>query len=568
MRTNILALAGFIFSSTFGSLECVAQVAASAARSCSVAGQVTGMLTGVSVRNAMVWLRPVNTDADTLAAARMSTLGYGASVSEGQYSTTSNEDGSFCFENVKPGLYTMVGTKTGFLDTSFGAVSPTESGKAITVQSEPLTNLNLALINQGVVAGKVTDEYDEPVSGASVSLLMRMSIGGQTRNVPVRGAQSNDLGEFRVANVAPGTYYLVVEPKAADRRPGASARSPLRTFYPSAASAAQATPIIVGAGEARLGLSVRLLSGQTHSVRGMVVGLLPTDQGAIQMHPEDEQQVFIAIGGANYKPDGSFEFANVAPGAYVLSYFQVSGDSAKSARRVVTVGDRDVNDVVLSIANSVAIAGRIRVEGTGSGDAVDFSKLRVNLSSSEALVGPSVNATMGTDGGFVIQNIIPGRYRLRTDPPPESYLKAVRYGQQEVKNLELSVTEGSSDILEIVYRYGLASVSGRVEDPRGGSVPAWVVLAPAETSSGSTELVVGASDGTGTFVLPNVPPGHYRIHAFESVDLAALDVPEVRRTLSSGGTDIEVAEGEQKALAIPLSSAEDLRRLIGAPRGQ
>lgn len=557
--------------SLLGSPQCQGQSAARSSGTsglCSVAGQVTSMSTGQSIKTATIWLRPVNTDTAELATVRMSVLGYGSSANQGLYSVTARDDGSFCFENVTPGLYTMTGSKTGYLETSYRAVSPTESGKIIVVQAEPLRNLKLALISQAVVGGRITDEDSEPVSGATVSLLMRMVVGGQVRNVPVRGAQSNDLGEFRVASVAPGTYYVVVDPKPAIPHPAGQTRSRLRTFYPGVSSFTQATPIVVRAGEGRLGLNVELLSGQTHYVRGSISGLLPTDQGSIQIHPEEEQQVFIAIGGPNYRADGSFEFAGIATGTYTLSYFQLSGDSAKSARVSITVGDRDVNDVVLSVVNSVAVAGHINVEGSTGGAVVDFSKLRVNLSSADAIVGPSVNAVIDADGAFVVRNIIPGRYTLRVEPPKGTYLKVAHYGRVDVKDGELEIVKGGSDVLELVYEYGLATVIGRVESHGRDTEASRLVLIPLDRNSTGNGLILGTSDGTGAFLISSVPPGRYRAHAFESIDFAALESSDVRQALRSSGTPIEIAEGERKSITLPLTSSEEHLRLVSIASGQ
>jgi hypothetical protein len=287
-----------------------------------------------------------------------------------------------------------------------------------------------------------------------------------------------------------------------------------------------------------------MLAGHAHHIRGAVVGLASTDQGSITIHPEDEEQVFIAVGGANYKPNGSFDFANIDPGTYVLTYFQVSGERAKGARQLVAVGERDVNDVVLSITSSATIVGRIKVEGAPAGNSkpIDFQTLKLTLS--DALVGPNAKATVQPDGRFVIRNIVPGRYVVRMDAPPGTYLKAARFGQTDARTQELDLAEGGSGELEVVYRYGLASVAGSVAGQATESAPARVVLIPAVLDSGGRGIVFGVGNTDHTFLLKDVAPGHYRAYAFESIDFAALQEPDILKALQSSGTDLEIAEGE------------------------
>ena len=573
MRTMSLVSLLFIFISTTSSRRCLAQSrspSASGSQQCLVFGTVTSMQSGLGLKKARVSLRPVSADGDALGAVQMSVLGYGSASAQSQYSVMSQSDGSFCFENVKSGQYTMSGSKQGFLDTNYGAKSPTESGRTITVASEPLAPLALALVPQSVVSGKITDEDDEPVSGTSVALLMRMSVGGQIRYVPVRGGQSNDLGDFRLANVAPGTYYIVAEPRS--RVAGSDDRTPrpLRTLYPGASSLAQATPIVVGPGEDRSGANIRLITGQTHHIRGLLLGLTTADQGTITIRPAEEEQVFIALGGANYKPDGRFDFADIAPGTYALTYFQVAGDSAKGARRIVVVGDRDVNDIVLPITGSAIITGQIRIDGDSveGTKSIDLQKLKLTLVAADAVMGPNARATIQPDGQFVIKNIIPGRYAIQADPPPGTYLKSARYGQMDIRAQELDLTEGGSGELEIVYRYGLANVNGSVEDDGGTRTVGRIVLVPLLLDRAGRGIVFGASDASGAFLIKNVPPGRYRAYAFESIDYAALQEPEVQKALQSGGTELELAEGDQRSIGLHLISSEDQRHLTSVARGQ
>lgn len=539
-----------------------------ATQQCSVTGYVTNMFSSIAVKKANVWLHPIG-DAETSQLANISTSGLGLSATNAQYSAVSQNDGTFCFLKVKPGRYTLSGSKSGFLDTSYGAKSNTESGKVVIVGPQPLEKLNLALIPHSVLSGKVMDEDNEQVNGASVKLLMRMWVGGRFRNVPVRGAQTNDLGEFRVSNIAPGTYYVVVQPSVANSTTETGSRRNLRTFHPGVTTASSATPMVFQPGEEKAGVNITLVAGQTHHVRGGVVGLSPTDRGTISLQPDDEEQIFIGAGGSNYKPNGTFDFANVNPGSYVLTYIQMSGETAKGARRFITVGDYDVNNIVLSLATPTTISGRIKIEGTSSeGSKPDLQKLQVMLTTADALIGPNAKATILADGSFVIRDIVPGRYLVKSQAPAGAYLKSIRYGQTNVTHQELDLTEGGAGEMEITHRYGLANVSGSIEQQGREVTSARVALIPTASDPGGRGVIFGNADTSNAFAIKNIPPGRYRAHALESINYAALQEPSVLKILQSSGTDLEIKEGDQKTISVQFISSEEQQQIISRARGQ
>lgn len=543
---------------------------------CAIGGHVTNMLTGTPLKKATIRLIPAGRDAEVFASATMSTLGFGSTAAS-SYSTVSEADGSFCFADAKAGQYTLSGNRPGFLKTNYGARTPTESGQTVIVTSGSQENLALALVPQGVVSGRVIDEDGEPVSGAFVHLLMRVWVSSQFRIARIRGVQSNDLGEFRVAGVSQGTYYVLVEPKAENPATAVSNRRLLRTFAPGVAGLAGATPIVIQAGEERSGVDIQLLSGQTHHVRGRLLGLSAMDRGGLTLSPEGEEQLFIGAGAGNRKADGTFDFPAVAPGNYTLSYVQVTGQDAKGGRRSIEVGDQDVNDVMLAVTKPASIRGHLEIENTPSKNsgAGDFHRLHMALVAVDALVGPTASATVSEDGSFTIQNIItPGRYLVRCDPPTGMYVKSVRYGQTELTGKELELLDGSSGEMDVILRYGPAALTGRIDEPEGtqsatAQLPlAHIVVVPDSSGTSGRGVILGSAGVNGAFSISQVPPGHYRVYAFESVDFAALHEPAVLKALETLSTEIDLKEGDEQSLSLRLIPASEEQRLVRLGRGE
>ena len=106
-----------------------------------------------------------------------------------------------------------------------------------------------------MIAGKVLDEDGDPAGhhGASAQ---RAAHARQAKLRPTGGASTNDLGEFRIANLRPGKYYLYAQQQPYANRemptlagPGKPDMRPIRTFYPEAVTRATATPIEINAGQ-------------------------------------------------------------------------------------------------------------------------------------------------------------------------------------------------------------------------------------------------------------------------------------------------------------------------------
>jgi hypothetical protein len=551
--------------------------AATTQSACSVSGHVRNLLNSAPIKKATVSLRSITSGSANDSIFPAASFIPNGSPGGSQHSVLSANDGSFCFQAVQPGQYALSGRARGFLDTRYGAQSPAESGRNIIVGAQRHQDLTLALVPESVVSGKVVDPDGDPVSGAYVKLLMRRWVGVRMRNVPVQGGQTNDLGEFRVPNISPGSYYVVVEPGPENSTPDNSGRRLVRTFYPGTTTIDQATLISIHAGDEQSDIVVPLLTGQTHHVRGRVQGLSPSDRGALSLQPEDEEQVFIAAGSGTLKADGTFDFPNVSPGSYVLSYFQISGETAKGARQVISVGNDDV-DIALALAGGATIQGHIRLDGTpsSSSESTAFQGLDLKFVGADALIAPRIQARLRADGSFVVSNIPPGRYLIETKAPAGTYLKSVLYGQSDVTNKILDFSDGGSGQMEIVYRYGAATVTGTISTPQntenGGSevaAGAHIVLIPQNADElDGRGVLFGEADASNSFSLKQVPPGSYRAYAFESIDLTALHEPAVLKRLAAGGTDVELKEGASEAVSLPLTSSAQERTLFASLTGQ
>jgi hypothetical protein len=109
------------------------------------------------------------------------------------------------------------------------------------------------------VTVKVTDDFNAPVEGAQVRVRQVIWVNGQPQYAPGSSKQStattNDRGEIRVVDLAPGEYYVAATLVSVSAN-GTRVSAP-PTFYPGVSSFTDAQPVTLAlSGELTVGVSV------------------------------------------------------------------------------------------------------------------------------------------------------------------------------------------------------------------------------------------------------------------------------------------------------------------------
>lgn len=550
---------------------------------CVVQGRVTNSQTGEPLKKVLLRLTRVGGNAPGTVGA------IHAAGAQG-YAGSSEADGSFRFEGIEPGEYTLFAERTGYLETHYGARNPRAPGKILTLTpAQQLSELNVALTRQAVIAGKVLDEDGDPTPDVTVQVLTTRWIRGKLRYMPSGGSSTNDLGEFRIGHLGPGKYYLFAEQQGgwamrepqAPATPGKPDTRPVRTFYPDAVTRASATPIEIRPGQDALGMDIRLHTAATYHVRGKIAGALPegeSDHLAISLTQRDEEAMFFFGGQSNIQKDLTFDVPGMAPGAYTLTIFKMGGPIRPLARLPVDIGAADLNGLAVNIVPPVSLHGQVRLEATPSvnNPPVNVSNVRVSLSPMDrgAFFGGMESGQVKPDGSFTIENVSPGKYFVRASRPGNgTYLKAIRFGQEDVLGKELDLSQGSSGELDILFRSGSAEVDGTVNTPAANTpanfqdvVPQTtavsIILVPEVLDPDGSGIRQSSTDGSGAFSMKQIPPGRYRAYAFEQVQSEEVQNPDLLRQLQSKGVEVELRENDKKQIQLPLISAEDYQQIL------
>ena len=367
------------------------------------------------------------------------------------------------------------------------------------------------------------------------------------------------------------------------------------TYYPGETDMSTGSMIEMKPGQDLTNFNIQLKEVPVYRVRGRVVisssdvslgnirlGILPIDVAA-----------GARILAVPHLEDGSFEFAGVAAGSYVLVAFNRNGGGAASGATVkFTVTDRDVDGVVLRIPPSFTIRGTVAIDGDaasqstesdqatpdsqggtggsaeqrathtrrssakrlGSGQTrdanvaslsdipVDLSTYSIRLYAADGLPVNPPTAKPDNDGLFELANVLPIAYTLsNSGTPTGTYLKSVRLDREEVlgKVMDFSATVPKSLTLQLGTDGALLSGGVTKDDkPFDGAT---VALVPIDPQCRRYPFIrTTSSIENGGFRFESVRPGKYYVFAWESVEYGSWEDSDLYRAIEGRGMKVDL----------------------------
>lgn len=498
----------------------------------------------------------------------------GIDMREGKVAVT-DEQGKWEIRDLPAGRFNLNASKGGYVSLDYGQRRPFQQGRPIELaDNQVLENVNFNLPKGSVIAGRINDEFGDPVAEAMVAAMRYRYFNGQRRLVPAgRFSQTDDGGNFRIYGLPPGDYYLSATLRTGmfgDNDPGnRSGYAP--TYYPGTGSSQQADHVTVGLGAEVDGVTFALLPVRTASVSGTAVDSQGRPMtGAFVMlmeiseNGEGSFMMSFGGGGGRVGENGHFTIHNVSPGEYSVSAREMGRDAdAEQAEAKITVSGEDLTGVMLVGTKGSLIKGSVSFDtpppsGSITPGSISVMAMAKNPDTSPMFrFGGPGRDTLNDDWTFEVRAMA-GPALLRTMRTPPGYtLKNVLVNGQDVTDSGIAFKPGETVTgVQVVLTAKTQSVSGAVADAKGQAVTDYTVVIfaddPARWGYMTRYIAMARPDQQGAFQVKNLPPGRYLAIAVPYLEDGEQSNPETLERFRGSATAFELGEGDQKALALTV----------------
>ena len=273
--------------------------------------------------------------------------------------------------------------------------------------------------------------------------------------------------------------------------------------------------------------------------------------------------------GAN-ATTGEFEFPKVVTGGYTLYTF-IDGTTT---RMPVEVRNGDIDGLTMPLTSGVDLPVKITLDGEPPKNMPDLTTLGVMLYRDPTLIGAPAMRPPASGPSPKIPNLSPGNYRIYvqpllsplngTDPsmPPTQwqnvYVKSIYLGDVEVLNAGLRYTPQPDQVLSVAIGTNPGTLEGRVLNDQQQPVPGAAVVLFDELLHAritrTDKFRVSSTNRAGKFQIKGLPPGDYKVFAWEDLDRDIWLDPDFTQH-ESQGMSLHIEEGKVQGVDIPIISS-------------
>jgi hypothetical protein len=499
--------------------------------------------------------------ADTGRPLRRVMVRISGGALRGSRTAATDVDGRYELTELPAGSYIVMASRAGYVSMGYRQPRPNSSPRPIVIADHQVVDAqDIALPPGGAIAGRVLDEYGEPMAGAFVTPQRLQYVNGARRAVSTGGASTNDLGEFRLFGLAPADYYVSVTVRAGNPIDDSTDRTGYApTYYPSTPDLSAAQRISVSTGQTVTNIELMLVPTRVARVSGFLVDAsgAPARGGSVSASLREMGFMGPPANGI-VRPDGSFAISGLAPGEYVLRGTLPSagrpGTWENMAMAYVSVTGADVSNVIVQVQQPAMISGRV------VGEPAALALVRPGLARFGAV------PTMPSPGPVPPPQPVREDYSFQAPSNPGLVVlrpmgvmngvavRAVRLNGRDVtKGFEVDLST-PIDGVEVEVAIATAKVVVTVTNPRNEPVVDQDVLVFPENEAewGTTmpgHATGGRTNDSGEFQGAALLAGRYYVAAIDPPDNGQSSDPAFLETVRASAARVTLADGQSQAVA-------------------
>jgi hypothetical protein len=220
----------------------------------------------------------------------------------------------------------------------------------------------------------------------------------------------------------------------------------------------------------------------------------------------------------------------------------------------VTVGDRNVDEAVVTLHTGFRVSGRIEFEGAAQKPSASLFAVYVERAdgAGSSNSGLAIGRT-DEQGRFATQGQRPGKYYVRMPYAPAGwYLKGAMLGTSDISAVPIDLSRDVEGVVVKLSDKPATRLAGLVTDPGGqpqlaGMVVVFTANQQLWGNSGQTARnIVSAGVGKGgRYSVTNLPPGDYFVVALGD-PVAGWSDPKLLAAWSRTAPRVTLADGDVK----------------------
>ncbi len=427
--------------------------------------------------------------------------------------------------------------------------------------------LTFSFVPQALITGQVTLSTADSADGIRVTAYRKRILNGRAQWAMQGTARTNSEGTFRLAGLPPGTYLLYTQPARESNepsQPGKTVEGYAAAYYPGVADASAAGLLTLNAGQHAVA-DFMLTRQAFYSVTAVITNREGGEGTYLQVRDRSGRKMGFPT---RWNPQQGTAQTYVPNGSYILEARR--GRAALYGRVEFTVAGAPIGGLNLPLLPMHGIPVTVRKDFTATANTGSDGRLFQYAGGANAM-SAGLNATLvpaeefadqmagggrmrpvpgASDGNsFEIENVAPGRYWIETTPF-QGYVSSITGGGVDLAREPLSVDAGSTSApIEITLRNDTGTISGQLNGQAGttGSAAigevrqAYIYAVPLYASS--APIAQAGAGSSGQFTISNLPPGSYRVLAFDAQQEIDFHTPEGLAKYAGKGQTVTVEAG-------------------------